>query len=90
MTDGWQAFFAKLIRAGLMVDFVDLMNAEALFRTRQAAQVGQQDDIRRDALADVRFCLCKADNAAKALTEAKRQANLDASRGFQEGGDALA
>ena len=90
MNGGWEAFYAKLIAAGLMNDFVTLLQSDAMTRSRQACQVGQPDDIRRDALADLRFCLSKADEAAKALATAREQANSRAAAGFQEGGVPLA
>jgi len=48
--------------------------------------MGQPDDVRRDALADVRFCLCRADEASKALMEAEAKAKAEASSGFHKGG----
>lgn len=90
MNDAWQRFYNRLIQAGWMGDFIALMNYEAMMRSRQAAQVGQPDDIRRDALADVRFCLCRADEAAEALKAVKGNANPDAAGGFQKGGTAPA
>ena len=85
MTD-WQKFYAKLIGAGLMKDFEALMKGEAMERSRAACQMGQPDDVRRDALADVRFCLCRADEASKALMEAEAKAKAEASSGFHKGG----
>lgn len=90
MNDGWGQFFQRLIAANLMGDFVSLMNGDAMRHSRSASQVGVPDEVRRDALADVRFCLSKADMAAKALMEAREKANSQAAGGFQEGGAALA
>lgn len=90
MSEGWQRFYSRLIGAGMMDDFITLLNGEAMNRSRQACQVGQPDEIRRDALADVRFCLCRADEAAKALATARERANSRAAAGFQEGGAPLA
>ena len=90
MNGGWEAFYAKLIAAGLLNDFVALLQGDAMNRSRQACQVGQPDDIRRDALADVRFCLCKADEAAKALMAKREEANSRDAGGFQKGGHAVA
>ena len=90
MNDGWTAFFNRLIAANLMGDFIALMQNDAMRHSRSASQIGTPDEVRRDALADVRFCLSKADNAAKALMEAKENANSQAAGGFQKGGAALA
>lgn len=90
MKDAWEMFYDRLIKAGIIENFISLMNSEAMVRSRQASQVGQSDDVRRDALADIRFCLCKADQAEKALAVAKEQANSEAAAGFQKGGASLA
>ena len=90
MNGGWDAFFARLIGAGMMNDFIALLQGEAMSRSRQACQMGQPDDVRRDALAEVRFCLSKGDEATKALATAREQANSRADAGFQKGGAPLA
>jgi hypothetical protein len=90
MNEEWTAFFSRLIAANLMNDFIALMQGDAMRHAKSASQVGTPDDVRRDALADVRFCLSKADYAAKALMEAREKANSQAAGGFQEGGAALA
>ena len=86
----WTAFYVRLISAGMMDDFIALLKEDAMTRSRLACQVGQSDDIRRDALADVRFCLSKSDEAAEALVAVRERANSRAAAGFQEGGASLA
>lgn len=90
MNGGWQKFYEDLLKAGMLEEFISLMQGEAMTRSRQACQVGQSDEVRRDALADIRFCLCRADEAAKALVAAKEKASSDAAAGFQKGGAPLA
>ena len=86
MNGGWDRFFQRLIAANLMGDFIALMQDEAMRHAKSASQVGAPEDVRRDALADVRFCLSRADYAAKALMEEREKANSLSSGGFQKGG----
>ena len=86
MNGGWRDFYDALMKAGLLEGFAALLQNEAMLRARMASQVGQPDEVRRDALADVRFCLCRSDEATKALMEAKEKANSRAAGGFQKGG----
>lgn len=90
MNQEWLIFYKWLERVGKLKEFIALLNADAMLHSRQAAQIGQPDDLRRDALADVRFCLSKVDEATKALMEAQGNANPTAAGGFQEGGPAIA
>lgn len=86
MNDAWMQFFRRLIAAGLMKDFIILMQDDAMRHAKSASRVGTSDDERRDALADIRFCLSRADYAAKALMEEREKAKSQTSGGFQEGG----
>lgn len=90
MMDAWQRLYEMLAAAGRLPDFVQLMGEHAMRVGRIACQVGQTDDARRDALAEMRFCLAKADEAAKALTATREQANSRDAGGFQKGGHAVA
>lgn len=90
MMDAWQRLYEMLAAAGRLPDFVQLMGEHAMRVGRIACQVGQNDDARRDALAEMRFCLAKADEAAKALMARREQANSQDVGGFQKGGPALA
>lgn len=90
MIDGWQRLYETLSAAGLLTGFVQLLGEHAMRVGRIACQVGQSDEARRDALAEMRFCLSRADEAAKALMAKAGNANPAAAGGFQEGGAALA
>lgn len=90
MMDGWQKMYKALYAANLLPDFVQLLAEHAMRVGRIACQVGQADEARRDALAEMRFCLAKADEAAKALMATRENANSQGAGGFQEGGPALA
>lgn len=90
MMDVWQQLYAMLERAGRLENFAALMREQAMIVARIACQVGQTDEARRDALAEMRFCLSKADESAMALKTAKGRANPDAAGGFQKGGAPLA
>jgi len=90
MMDAWQRLYEMLAAAGRLPDFVQLMGEHAMRVGRIACQVGQTDDARRDALAEMRFCLSRADEAAKALMAKRAEANRPDAGGFQKGGPALA
>ena len=90
MSESWKKLYEMLASARLLPDFVQLMGEQAMRVGRIACQVGQTDDARRDALAEMRFCLSRADEAAKALMAKRAEANRPAAGGFQEGGPALA
>ena len=90
MTDIWQSLYEMLDKANLLDKFVLMLGEQAMRVGRIACQVGQSDEARRDALAEMRFCLSKADDAAKALMAMREKANSQAAGGFQEGGAALA
>lgn len=90
MMEGWQKLYEALYAANILPDFVQLLGEHAMRVGRIACQVGQTDDARRDALAEMRFCLAKADEAAKALTATREEANSRDAGGFQKGCHALA
>ena len=88
--DAWTGFFDMLYKAGRLEDAIRFFGEQAIRVGRIACQVGQTDEARRDALAEMRFCLSKADDAAKALMAKREQANSRDAGGFQEGGAPLA
>ena len=90
MTDSWQKLYETLASARLLADFVQLLGEQAMRVGRIACQVGQDDETKRDALSEMRFCLSKADEAAKALMAKVEKANSSDVGGFQKGGPALA
>lgn len=90
MMDAWQRLYEMLAAAGRLPEFVQLLGEQAMRVGRIACQVGQDDETKRDALSEMRFCLSKADEAAKALMAKREEANSRDAGGFQKGGPTLA
>lgn len=89
MNDQWQTLYTLLEKSSRLEDFIGLMQGQAMRVGRIACQVGQTEEARRDALSEMRFCLSRADEAAKALTVMREKANSRVAEGFQKGGAAL-
>lgn len=90
MNDGWTRIFKMLYKTNQLEAFIGVLREQALFSGGVAAQVGQSSEARNDALADIRFCLSKSNEAQKALMAMREEANFRDAGGFQEGGSALA
>ena len=86
MNDGWSKIFTMLYKTNQLEAFVAVLREQALFSGGVAAQVGQSQEARNDALADIRFCLSKSNEAYKALTEMREEANSRDAQGFPKGG----
>ena len=90
MNDVWMEIFKMFFDAGKLDRLAALLHEQALLDGRMACQIGQDPKVRDDALADMRFCLSKSDEAQKALMAMREKASSRAAGGFQEGGPALA
>lgn len=85
MSESWEWLYRLLISAGKLEKYIEQCRSEALTRARMASQIGQPAEIVEDSRADIRFCLCRADEAARALTAARERANSSGAGGFPEG-----
>ena len=86
MSDGWMKLYTMLDKAGCLRDFSALLKEHSLYVAHRLCTIGEPDDVRRDVIAEMRFCLGKSDEAGRALAALRGQANPQDAGGFPEGG----